>query len=68
MVANIEADVLIAMEPELVRRVARGGLLVLSGILQTRKDAVRAAYARAPSLRMLECPSKGEWAALVYRA
>lgn len=68
VVANIEADVLIGMEPELVRRVAPGGLLVLSGILQTRKDAVRAAFARAPSLRMLESPSKGEWVALVYRA
>ncbi|CAN5552138.1 hypothetical protein BH09MYX1_BH09MYX1_24010 [soil metagenome] len=65
VLANIEADALVAMTPELVRHVGPGGLLVLSGILQSRKDDVRRAF--DPALHLLEAPSKGEWVALVYR-
>jgi ribosomal protein L11 methyltransferase len=68
VLANIEADVLIGMASDLARHVAAGGILVLSGILATRKDDVRAAIARIPSLRLLETPSKGEWVALAYRS
>jgi len=62
--ANIEARVLIPMAPELEARVAKGGLLVLSGILETQEDAVRAAFSR---LEVLEIPRDGEWIALVLR-
>jgi ribosomal protein L11 methyltransferase len=64
VLANIEADVLIEMAPALAGRVAPGGLLVLSGILASRKEDVRAAFA---GLSLLESPSKGEWIALAYR-
>ena len=65
VVANIEARVLIPMMPELTKRVAAGGLLVLSGILAPQKDEVRAAYA---SFALEDAPAKGEWVALVLRA
>ncbi len=65
VVANIEARVLIPMAPELSRRVAPGGVLVLSGILAPQKDDVRAAYA---SFALEETREKGEWVALVLRA
>jgi ribosomal protein L11 methyltransferase len=65
VVANIEARVLIPMMPELTKRVGRGGLLVLSGILTPQKDDVRAAYA---SFALEDAPAKGEWVALVLRA
>jgi ribosomal protein L11 methyltransferase len=65
VVANIEARVLIPMAPELARRVAPGGLLVLSGILEPQKDDVRAAY---PSFALEDTKAKGEWVALVLRA
>ncbi len=65
VVANIEARVLIPMMPELTKRVARGGLLVLSGILAPQKDDVCQAYA---SFTLEDAPAKGEWVALVLRA
>ena len=63
VVANIEADVLIGMQKELERHVTPGGLLVLSGILATRKADVLAAF----TSELLDAPAKGEWVALVYR-
>jgi ribosomal protein L11 methyltransferase len=65
VVANIQAEVLIPHAAALVALVAPGGLLVLSGILVSQRDAVRAAYA---SLVLEEAPEKGEWVALVLRA
>ena len=65
VVANIEARVLIPMAPELSRRVAPGGVLVLSGILAPQKDDVRGAYA---SFALEDTREKGEWVALVLRA
>jgi ribosomal protein L11 methyltransferase len=65
VVANIEARVLIPMMSELTKRVAPGGLLVLSGILAPQKDDVRAAYG---SFALLDAPAKGEWVALALRA
>jgi len=60
--ANIEARVLIPMAPDLEARVAQGGLLVLSGILVSQQDEVRAAFS---ALELLEAPADGEWVALV---
>jgi ribosomal protein L11 methyltransferase len=64
VLANIEAGVLVPMAPELKARVAKGGLLVLSGILVPQKDEVLAAYA---DLELALAPEKGEWIALVLR-
>jgi ribosomal protein L11 methyltransferase len=64
VVANIEASVLIAMADLLARRVAKDGILMLSGILQERADEVRRAFA---SLELEASPTQGEWAALVFR-
>jgi ribosomal protein L11 methyltransferase len=61
VVANIEARVLIPMAPALQRHVSPGGILLLSGILVTQKDDVRAAY---PDMKLLEAPVLGEWALL----
>jgi ribosomal protein L11 methyltransferase len=64
VVANIEARVLIPMAEDLKRRVAPGGLLLLSGILVPQKDEVRAAYA---DMELLDAPSLGEWVLLALR-
>jgi ribosomal protein L11 methyltransferase len=64
VVANIEARVLIPMAPELTAHVAKGGLLVLSGILVPQKADVLAAYT---DLDLVAAPEKGEWIALVLR-
>ncbi len=64
VLANIEARVLIPMAPELRKRVAPGGLLLLSGILVPQKDDVRAAYA---DMELVADPSLGEWTLLALR-
>lgn len=64
VVANIEARVLIPMAPELARHVAPGGLLLLSGVLVSQRDEVRAAY---PDLALLDAPEMGEWTLLALR-
>jgi ribosomal protein L11 methyltransferase len=46
LLANILAGVLARLAPEFARRVKPGGRLVLSGILETHADAVRAVFVR----------------------
>lgn len=64
VLANIEARVLVPMAPDLKKRVAPGGLLLLSGILVPQKDEVRAAYA---DMELIDAPSLGEWTLLALR-
>jgi ribosomal protein L11 methyltransferase len=64
VLANIEARILIPMAGDLKRRVAPGGLLLLSGILVPQRDEVRAAYA---DMELLDAPSLGEWVLLALR-
>jgi len=64
--ANILAAPLTAMAGRLVRHVAPGGVLVLSGILTTQAAAVAAAY-RAAGLPEPETRLSGEWASLLWR-
>jgi ribosomal protein L11 methyltransferase len=65
VVANIEASVLVPMASELVRHTAKGGLLLLSGVLVPQQADVRAAYA---GMDLVASPSMGEWTLLVLRA
>jgi ribosomal protein L11 methyltransferase len=60
--ANIEARVLVPMADDLQARLARGGLLVLSGILGPQEEEVRKAFG---DLVLIEVPREGEWVALV---
>jgi ribosomal protein L11 methyltransferase len=64
VLANIEARVLVPMAPDLKKRVAPGGLLLLSGILVPQKDEVRAAYT---DMELIDAPSLGEWVLLALR-
>jgi ABC-2 type transport system ATP-binding protein len=60
VLANIGADVLIELAPELE---ARGKVLVLSGLLVERADEVASAYAGTATVSTLE-----GWAALTVTA
>jgi len=67
VLANIQADVLMAFAGRLLAAVAPGGWLVLSGILAGERDTVQAAFAsRAPGWA---CESRilGEWSDVVLR-
>jgi ribosomal protein L11 methyltransferase len=61
VVANIEADVLIVLREALRARLARGGTLVLSGVLDSRERDVVAAFGKPR-----ERTKSGEWVALSY--
>ena len=65
IVANILSGPLISMAPRIAARLAEGGCVVLSGILDEQADAVAEAYARCglgePTKR-----TEGEWAALTW--
>lgn len=64
--ANILAAPLMAMARLLVGHVAQGGMLVLSGILETQADDVAAAY-QAAGLGQPVRRVSGEWASLSWR-
>jgi ribosomal protein L11 methyltransferase len=65
LLANIQADVLMRFSAELVRAVAAGGTLVLSGILATENAQVRTAFeARTPGWA-INARMMGEWSDVV---
>lgn len=61
VVANIEADPLIAMKRALFAHLAQGGRLVLSGVLASREADVRKAFGKP-----LARAEVGEWLGLTY--
>jgi ribosomal protein L11 methyltransferase len=66
VVANILSGELVRLAPELVKKTAHGGLLILSGILVTEAAHVAGVFVDAgmePGKRRV----LGEWAALVLR-
>jgi ribosomal protein L11 methyltransferase len=65
VLANIEARVLVPLAAAIAARVAAGGLLLLSGLIASDVETVRAAY---PQLIELARPERGDWRALVLRA
>ena len=67
ILANILANPLIDMAEAICRRLARPGVLVLSGILVEQAERVAAAYV-AEGLDAPRIFHSGEWALLVFRA
>ena len=65
VLANIQADVLIALAPAIAARVAPSSHLLLSGILKGQEAEVRAAYG---DFELVEAPEEGEWIALILKA
>lgn len=64
--ANILADPLIAMAPDLARHLAPDGLAVLSGLLRREGEAVLAAHL-AQGLVLAEQHDYGDWRTLLLR-
>ncbi len=65
ILANILAQPLREMAPDLLARLKPNGCLVLSGLLTLQADSVEAAYA-ALGLPPAQRASEGEWARLVW--
>lgn len=64
IVANILARPLVALAPELRRRVRRGGRIVLAGVTVSQADAVAAAY--LTEARLARRKTRGEWERLEF--
>jgi ribosomal protein L11 methyltransferase len=66
VIANILAQPLIDMAPMIAASVARGGTLILAGLLDTQADAVSRVYRRQGMRELSRGP--GEWPVLVMRS
>lgn len=64
VLANIEAHVLVPMAAELCKRLAPGGTLILSGILENQTQAVVAAYTACGPYTCTPRMGQGEWVTL----
>lgn len=64
VLANIQAEVLVPRAADVMARVAPGGVLVLSGILDVQRERVLAAY---QAMHVEEIAVQGEWIAIVLR-
>lgn len=66
VVANILADVIIGLGDELSARVKPGGVLIVSGIIDTREADVQSALV-ALGLTFAEVRRQADWVALIFR-
>lgn len=66
ILANILAEELVRLAPNLTERLSPGGALILSGILAEKEQLVRQGFA-LQTLKYCRTTSAGEWVALLYR-
>ena len=64
VVANILAEELVRLSPQLTAKVAPGGWLILSGIPSEKEQFVCAGF---PGLALVENPKEAEWSCLAFR-
>ncbi|HET6418963.1 MAG TPA: 50S ribosomal protein L11 methyltransferase [Geobacteraceae bacterium] len=66
VVSNILAEDLVKMAPELVKRIRKGGFLILSGILTEKEETVLLGFS-LPGMILVEIMREDEWSCLTYR-
>ncbi len=64
--ANILAEVLIDLTPEIVRQLRSGGIYITSGILKEKEDAVTEAI-RAAGMEVEEVTAQNDWVSVTAR-
>jgi ribosomal protein L11 methyltransferase len=67
MLANITADILENLAPSIPKNLKKGGTLILSGIIDVKKDRVIEVYT-AQGLTLDKQVKKGEWNALSFKS
>lgn len=65
--ANITADILERLAPEIPKVLKKGGVLILSGIINSKLERVKEVYGGL-CLNLLKSVNKGEWNALAFKA
>lgn len=66
VVANILADVLVALTPVIVNQLKKGGIYITSGIIDDKEESVVEAVKKA-GLEVLEVTYQGEWVSVTAR-
>ena len=66
MLANITAEILVRLAPSIPKNLKQGGTLILSGIIESRLQAVLNAFG-AQGLTLDRQMKEGEWYALAFR-
>lgn len=66
VVANIIDGVLLGLKPHLLRVCAKGGTLLLTGILDEREKDFRRQFEEGTTLKLQNRSQKSEWIALLY--
>ena len=66
MLANITGEVLKMLAPSIPKNLKKEGVLILSGIIESRLEMVKAAY-EAVGMQVILQRRKGEWFALVLK-
>ncbi len=66
MMANITGEILKLLAPSIPKNLKRDGVLILSGIIESRLQMVKEAY-EAVGMEIVRERKKGEWFALVLR-
>ena len=61
VVANILADIIIPLQKNVWRQLKKGGLLIVSGIINTRAKEVESAILENGALEILDSACQGEW-------
>ena len=67
MLANITGEILCRLAPSIPKNLKKGGVLILSGIIESRLNMVKNAFG-AQGLELVESMRDGEWFALVFKA
>lgn len=67
VVANILADVIIALQGVVAPHLKRGGIFITSGIIDMKEQAVLEAFAGNPEFEVIEVLHQGEWVSVVAR-
>lgn len=65
MLANITAEILCMLAPSIPKNLNKGGILILSGIIESRLETVIDAF-QAQGLKLNDKRQKGEWIALKF--
>ncbi|MBQ8375214.1 MAG: 50S ribosomal protein L11 methyltransferase [Clostridia bacterium] len=66
MMANITGEILVMLAPSIPKNLKLGGVLILSGIIESRLAMVKEAY-EAVGMELVKERRKGEWFALVWK-
>lgn len=67
VVANILAPIIIELQKEVAVHLKKGGIFITSGIINTKEEAVRAAFAANDAFELIEVTYQGEWVSVTVR-